>query len=95
MSVTLEQARLLFKRVSGVNPLHLLGATEQLNISADELNAANLMREFGIRIKIAKKNVGRFKYSFNALQRKMLPDIYRPPVSTIQDMVTSVTARDS
>ncbi|RHY33845.1 hypothetical protein DYB32_001373 [Aphanomyces invadans] len=95
MSVTLEQARLLFKRVSGVNPLHLMGATEQLSIGPEELQAANLMREFGIRIKIAKKNVGRYKYSFNAIQRKMLPDIYRPPVSTIQDIVTSVTARDS
>ncbi|RHZ23193.1 hypothetical protein DYB37_001607 [Aphanomyces astaci] len=95
MSVTLEQARLLFKRVSGVNPLHLLGATEQLNIGAEELHAANIMREFGIRIEIANKNVGRYKYSFNAIQRKMLPDIYRPPMSTIQDIVTSVTARDS
>ncbi|KAF0690268.1 Aste57867_18342 [Aphanomyces stellatus] len=95
MSVTLEQARLLFKRPSGVNPLHLMGATEQLNIGPEELQAANLMREFGIRIEIAKKNVGRYKYSFNSIQRKMLPDIYRPPMSTIQDIVTSVTARDS
>ncbi|KAJ0393626.1 hypothetical protein P43SY_004256 [Pythium insidiosum] len=58
-------------------------------------DAANTMREFGVRIEIAKKNVGRYKYSFNSLQRKLLPEIYRPPVSTIQDMVTSVTARDS
>jgi hypothetical protein len=54
-----------------------------------------MMREFGVRIHIAKKNVGRFKYSFNSLQRKLLPEIYRPPMSTVQDMVTSVTARDS
>jgi hypothetical protein len=65
------------------------------SVSSDELAAANLMREFGIRIEVAKKNVGRYKYSFNAIQRKLLPEMYRPPSNTIQDMMTSVTARDS
>lgn len=62
----------------------------------DEVKSvANVLREFGVRMEIAHKNVGRFKYSFNAIQRKLLPEIYRPPMNTIQDIVTSVTARDS
>ncbi|OQR81409.1 inositol-3,4-bisphosphate 4-phosphatase [Thraustotheca clavata] len=94
MSVTLEQSRLLFKRQGTLNPFLAVHSSPEI-VSAEELAAANLMREFGIRIEIAKKNVGRYKYSFNSIQRKLLPEIYRPPSSTIQDMVTSVTARDS
>ncbi|OQR98332.1 inositol-3,4-bisphosphate 4-phosphatase [Achlya hypogyna] len=97
MSVTLDQARLLFKRQASANPFLVTSPTHAPTdmVSADELAAANIMREHGVRIVVAKKNVGRPKYSFNALQRKLLPEIYRPPTSTIQDMVTSVTARDS
>ncbi|KDO29117.1 hypothetical protein SPRG_06173 [Saprolegnia parasitica CBS 223.65] len=97
MSVTLDQARLLFKRANVQNPFLVTSPTHasQEMVSHDELAAANLMREYGVRIVVAKKNVGRFKYSFNSIQRKLLPELYRPPTSTIQDMVTSVTARDS
>ncbi|KDO35213.1 hypothetical protein SPRG_00059 [Saprolegnia parasitica CBS 223.65] len=63
--------------------------------ASDVLKMANVMREFGGRIGIAEKNVGAKRYSFNALQRKLLPPSYRPPLSTIQDMVTSVALRDS
>ncbi|KAJ0395182.1 hypothetical protein ATCC90586_001943 [Pythium insidiosum] len=101
MSVTLEQARLLVQRKRHVLQ-ELLETTTTGSSASGEAgpleevkDAANTMREFGVRIEIAKKNVGRYKYSFNSLQRKLLPEIYRPPVSTIQDMVTSVTARDS
>ncbi|GLE03545.1 hypothetical protein PINS_up012447 [Pythium insidiosum] len=101
MSVTLEQARLLVQRKRHVLQELLETTSSGSNSPGDAgpleevKDAANTMREFGVRIEIAKKNVGRYKYSFNSLQRKLLPEIYRPPMSTIQDMVTSVTARDS
>ncbi|KAE9009708.1 hypothetical protein PR002_g15544 [Phytophthora rubi] len=95
MSTTLEQARLLVQRKRHVlEEIESGGATEYGPLE-EVKDVANTMREFGVRIHVAKKNVGRFKYSFNSLQRKLLPEIYRPPMSTIQDMVTSVTARDS
>ncbi|TMW59352.1 hypothetical protein Poli38472_004421 [Pythium oligandrum] len=90
MSVTLEQARLLVQRKR-----HVLQEIMEVNNGGSASDAgpleevkyvANTMREFGVRIDIAKKNVGRYKYSFNSLQRKLLPEIYRPPMSTIQDM---------
>ncbi|CAH0493368.1 unnamed protein product [Peronospora farinosa] len=95
MSTTLEQARLLVQRKRHVLQEIESGSATEYGPLEEVKEVANLMREFGTRIHIAKKNVGRFKYSFNSLQRKLLPEIYRPPMSTIQDMVTSVTARDS
>ncbi|KAG9407590.1 Phosphatidylinositol 3,4,5-trisphosphate-dependent Rac exchanger 2 protein [Aphanomyces cochlioides] len=80
MSVTWEQAQ-------WVAAVH--------NCRVDELDMANTMREWGIRLDIAEKNINQRKYSFNALQRKLLPPIYRPPMTTIQDIVTSVALRDS
>jgi hypothetical protein len=50
---------------------------------------ANLFREFGVRILIAEKNIGKAVYSFNKVQRSFLPEEYRPPLSTIQDLVMS------
>lgn len=95
MSTTLEQARLLVQRKRDVLYEIESGSATEFGPLEEVKDVANIMREFGVRIHIAKKNVGRFKYSFNSLQRKLLPEIYRPPFSTIQDMVTSVTARDS
>jgi hypothetical protein len=97
MSVTLEQAKLLVQRKRQVlQEMEECSGSGNENGPLEEVKeVANLLREFGVRIEIAKKNVGRFKYSINSIQRKLLPEIYRPPMSTIQDMVTSVTARDS
>ncbi|GBG33063.1 Type II inositol 3,4-bisphosphate 4-phosphatase [Hondaea fermentalgiana] len=86
MSMTLEQTRLL-----RATPLPGNRSLEHL----DDQVMANLMREYGGRIVVAEKNVGRPKYSFNAAQRQLLPSIYRPPTTTIQDFYTSVLARDS
>lgn len=92
MSITIEEARLIVQsRQSNVTPTDILEPPQVEEIK----RIANILREFGSRIDIAKKNVGRAKYSFNSIQRKLLPAIYRPPLSTIQDMVTSVTERDS
>ncbi|TDH73976.1 hypothetical protein CCR75_008930 [Bremia lactucae] len=95
MSTTLEQARLLVQRKRHVLQEIESGSATEYGPLEEVKDVANIMREFGVRIHVAKKNVGRFKYSFNSLQRKLFPEIYRPPISTIQDMVTSVTARDS
>ena len=44
-----------------------------------QLWAANIMREHGVRIANSQKNVGKAKFAFNVFQRKMLPKMYRPP----------------
>ncbi|KAH9251124.1 hypothetical protein BASA81_011023 [Batrachochytrium salamandrivorans] len=61
----------------------------------DTLYFANLFREFGIRIQVAHKNIGRRVYSFNTIQRMALPKEYRPPVSVIQDLKTSYLKQNS
>eukprot|EP00753_Platysulcus_tardus_P010828 PLAT3089.1.p1 GENE.PLAT3089.1~~PLAT3089.1.p1 ORF type:complete len:674 (+),score=334.38 PLAT3089.1:170-2023(+) len=69
MSVTLESARLLSKH-------HKLPSSRVLEV-------ANLMRMHGVRRYISYKNVGVKLFAFNALQRKMLPRLYRPPKGVI------------
>lgn len=86
MSVTLEVARIIFWDVASMDPAERHSET---------MKTANTLRSHGLRMDIAAKNIGRYKYSFNSIQRKLLPEIYRPPMSTIQDMVSSVTLRDS
>ncbi|OQR89920.1 inositol-3,4-bisphosphate 4-phosphatase [Achlya hypogyna] len=90
MSVSWEQAAWALQTTENLDQ-----AEADVVEASDVLKMANVMREFGGRIHIAEKNVGAKRYSFNALQRKLLPPMYRPPLSTIQDMVTSVALRDS
>ncbi|OQR95958.1 inositol-3,4-bisphosphate 4-phosphatase [Thraustotheca clavata] len=73
MSITLDQMRKVY-------------GTSSDTAEIDELvkPIASIMREFGVRIEIAEKNIGTAKYSFNSLQRKMLPKMYRPPFNSIQ-----------
>ena len=61
---------------------------------ADELLAANLFREHGVRLALAEKNVQRALYSFNAVQRLALPAAYQPPTTVILDMKRSIKGRD-
>ncbi|KDO29981.1 hypothetical protein SPRG_05170 [Saprolegnia parasitica CBS 223.65] len=83
MSATLEQARILYSKRSA--------NTNASNEDNELLKArANTMREYGVRIAVAMKNSGRYEYAFNSIQRKLLPELYRPPVSTIQDMASSL-----
>jgi hypothetical protein len=79
MAVTLEQSRIACALLD-------VGAARDL---------ANIMREYGVRISIAEKNVGSRLYSFNMIQRMALPRDYRPPTSVIQDMATSYAKKDS
>jgi len=53
------------------------------------------MRLYGTRLLICEKNVGRLKYAFNQLQVQFMPSEYRPPVETVEDMVSSVLYRDN
>lgn len=46
-------------------------------------NDATLMRTYGTRLPICEKNVGQAKYAFNALQVKFMPDMLKPPASTL------------
>ena len=62
---------------------------------AATLRRANVLRASGVRLDISEKNVGRRKYSFNALQLRFMPDVYRPPTECIDNMVTSTIKRDT
>lgn len=75
MSVTLEQARLLQAR-------HRLPPRETLT-------ATNFMREHGVCREVCCKNVGKPRYAFNTLQVALLPRLYRPPIASTTDSVTS------
>ncbi|OQR98673.1 inositol-3,4-bisphosphate 4-phosphatase [Achlya hypogyna] len=83
MSATLEQARILNSKRS---------ANTSASGEDNELvkARANVMREYGVRIAVAMKNSGRYEYAFNSIQRKLLPELYRPPITTIQDMASSL-----
>lgn len=59
------------------------------------LGDANVLRAHGCRLLVAEKNIGRPLYSFNALQRQFIPELYQPPPQTIQDVITSALNRDS
>ncbi len=72
MSVTLDQMR----------RMHGLGSDTHV-VETFVKPIANVMREYGVRIDVACKNIGSPKYSFNSLQRKILPKIYRPPLNAI------------
>jgi len=68
MSLTLEEARLLFE-------LH--------HVATQPMDLANIMREHGTRLVNVNKNTGVPKYAFNMAQRKLLPEQYRPPTNVI------------
>jgi len=91
MSITLEETTLL----RNMPVATVLPELRSVSAFVDVVSFSNTLREFGSRIALAEKNVGRPKYSFNPAQRQLLPAMYRPPVSTIQDFLTSMTARDS
>jgi hypothetical protein len=66
MSVTLEQARICCAE---------LRATQGTRICAN-------MRLNGVRRKNVFLNTKAYKFAFNEMQRKMLPDCYKPPAGT-------------
>ena len=83
MAVTLEMTRLL--EGEGVNGGEA-GAAERSHF-------CDLLR-CGTRLGIAAKNIGRPKYSFNRLQVKYLPRLYRPPPETVENVLSSAMHAD-
>ena len=75
MAVTLEQARILGERFSCGNT--------HARLQRD----ANIMREYGCRVLVAEKNIGRKVYSINSLQTQFIPQLYRPPVNVQESLI--------
>lgn len=108
MSITLEEALLLAGATTaalasagarGVNAAPASSGWGVAGWRAAERNGAladaNVLRAHGCRLLVAEKNIGRPLYSFNALQRQFIPELYQPPSQTIQDVITSALNRDS
>lgn len=97
MSVTLEEALLLesVAMSGGGTGVAGTGGGWRTADRSGALRDANVLRAHGSRLLVAEKNVGRPLYSFNALQRQFIPELYQPPVQTIQDVITSALNRDS
>ncbi|CAM9725069.1 unnamed protein product [Chrysoparadoxa australica] len=103
MSVTLEEAALLCSScdaVSAACTTHNHKQTKSYRMAyphplRSTAQIANLLRVYGARIDVAEKNVGRPCYSFNAIQRQFIPPLYRAPLQSIQDVITSFKKRDS
>ncbi|KAF0694105.1 Aste57867_14991 [Aphanomyces stellatus] len=72
MSVTLEQARILATEAKAVNVKHMI----------------ETMRLCGVRRENVFKNIQSYTYAFNELQRKLLPECYKPPVGTYKKGTT-------
>jgi len=87
MALTLEQTQLLGAHNFG-------GGQKLFEDSGERMRLTNLLR-VGTRLSIAQKNIGKPKYSFNALQRRFMPKEYQAPVETIQDYVTSALNAES
>nr|CCA17621.1 type II inositol3 putative [Albugo laibachii Nc14] len=66
MSVTMEQTRICEKELNAVNSKML----------------CHNMRLYGVRRKNVFMNIGAWSYAFNEVQRKLLPDCYKPPTGS-------------
>jgi hypothetical protein len=75
MAITLEQSR-------------LLGENFDCGQSFERIiRDANMMRQYGTRLMVAEKNIGRAIYAINRLQIKFLPLFYRPPIQLTEDLM--------
>jgi hypothetical protein len=53
----------------------------------DILFLSNIFREYGCRIRVCSKNIGRDVFSFNSIQRQFLPTIYQPPYEVCEYLI--------
>jgi hypothetical protein len=75
MAITLEQSR-------------LLGENFDCGQSFERIiRDANMMRQYGTRLMVAEKNIGKAIYAINRLQIKFLPLFYRPPIQLTEDLM--------
>lgn len=51
------------------------------------ISIANIMRQYGTRIRVCEKNIGKPVFSINMIQSQFLPVIYRPPSSVSEDIL--------
>ena len=75
MAITLEQSR-------------LLGENFDCGQSVERIiRDANTMRQYGTRLMVAEKNIGKAVYAINRLQIQFLPPFYRPPVEVAEELI--------
>jgi len=74
MVITLEQSRIIGERFGCGD------STERV------IKDADLMRLHGPRLQVCTKNIGRAVFSMNKLQAQFLPNLLRPPRSTMEEM---------
>lgn len=74
MAVTLDQSRQL-SEIFGLE-----------NTNDRIIKDANLMREYGTRLMVAEKNIGRAVFAINRLQLQFMPPLYRPPPGVLEDV---------
>ena len=67
--------------ISGLSDLERRITSNIERQRADFERARHLLRMYGVRLENCHKNIGKLRYAFNAFQQKMLPHVYRPPVS--------------
>ncbi len=75
MAVTLEQSRHLQKKYG-------VGTKEK-----DMIANANIMREYGTRLDVVEKNIKKRVYAINSIQANFLPEMYKPPVNVLEDLI--------
>ena len=102
MAMTFEHARILAKHHRmrmNENALRMatgVNAARTGNEDSAQIKwASNIMRGHGVRLSVCEKNIGRPQYAFNKLQRKLLPKMYRPPIPTCTDIVTSFAKNET
>uniref|UniRef100_A0A7S2UR18 Phosphatidylinositol-3,4-bisphosphate 4-phosphatase n=1 Tax=Attheya septentrionalis TaxID=420275 RepID=A0A7S2UR18_9STRA len=85
MQVTFKQAQFVQQFQRQVSR-DMSSNTDPNPVGIDEqavINDATLMRIHGTRLPICEKNVGQSKFAFNALQSKFMPEVLKPPPSTL------------
>eukprot|EP00605_Chrysophyceae_sp_TOSAG23-4_P001587 GSChrysophyteH1.ASY1.ANO1.1742.1 assembled CDS len=75
MVITLEQSRILGERFQR-------GTDSNQRL----LHDADLMREYGPRLQVCEKSIGKAVYSINKFQTNFLPETLRPPRRTMEDI---------
>lgn len=75
MAITLEQSRLLGENFDCGQCVERI------------MRDASTMRQYGTRLMVAEKNIGKAVYAINRLQIKFLPLFYRPPVEVAEELI--------
>ena len=95
MAMTFEHSRILLRHHHMKMNENALRMASGNDARAQVKWASNIMRGHGVRLSVCEKNIGRAQYAFNKLQRKLLPRMYRPPLTTCTDIVTSFAKNET